>query len=314
MAGRADLGEYGWFHLASEPEVEAGQHAGQQRQRPHALAALPAAAAAPRGQAGDTRPWSTASTPCCATGSATTSPAGTPAATPGARRSTRASARRCWSAPPPARSGQQPWLLKALEEARRDDGRPRPLRGRQQRLAAPVDGPLRDRRDPAAGRPGGGSPSPASAPLRCASSTTTAPTRKARLTYAVNNYRWFRQAAERLRLAGDPVPPELLRTERIPGFIAARHPPRRPGRGARRHQPRPAEPQPTGPARRRSSPRPAAPAAPRRADTFASFAGGYVFGRSGWGASTRPLTDETFFSVRAGKATASRTRTTTPAR
>ena len=41
------------------------------------------------------------------------------------------------------------------------------------------------------------------------------------LTYAVNNYRWFRHAAERLRQAGDPVPPELLRTERIPGFIAA---------------------------------------------------------------------------------------------
>ncbi len=41
------------------------------------------------------------------------------------------------------------------------------------------------------------------------------------LTYAVNNYRWFRHAAERLRQAGDPVPAELLRTERIPGFIAA---------------------------------------------------------------------------------------------
>jgi hypothetical protein len=36
--------------------------------------------------------------------------------------------------------------------------------------------------------------------------------------------------------------------------------------------------------------------------TFAAYAGGYVFGRSGWGTS-RPLADETFYSVRGGRAT-----------
>ena len=53
------------------------------------------------------------------------------------------------------------------------------------------------------------------------------------LSYAVNNYRWFRQAAERLRQAGDPVPAELLRTERIPRLHRGRHPAGRQGRGAR---------------------------------------------------------------------------------
>ena len=48
-----------------------------------------------------------------------------------------------------------------------------------------------------------------------------------------------------------------------------------------------------------------------RPSAFSSFAGGYVFGRSGWGTS-RPLADETFFSVRGGRPP--RTRTTTPVR
>ena len=44
------------------------------------------------------------------------------------------------------------------------------------------------------------------------------------LTYAINNYRWFQQAAERLRLAGDPVPPELLRADADAGLHRQRPP------------------------------------------------------------------------------------------
>ncbi len=53
------------------------------------------------------------------------------------------------------------------------------------------------------------------------------------LGYAVNNYRWFGQAVERLRRGGDPVPSQLGRLAAVPAFIAHGHPSGRPGRGAR---------------------------------------------------------------------------------
>ena len=120
------------------------------------------------------------------------------------------------------------------------------------------------------------------------------------LTYAVNNYRWFRHAAERLRVAGDPVPPELLRTERIPGFIAAATRPDRRVEALGDTSPYPLNPSHwIGTAAEFAATGGASGAPP--ADTFASFAGGYVFGRSGWGSEKRPLADETYFSVRAGQ-------------
>jgi hypothetical protein len=121
------------------------------------------------------------------------------------------------------------------------------------------------------------------------------------LTYAINNYRWFQQAAQRLRLAGDPVPQELLRVNATPGFIA--HATRPDGRVEALGDTSP-EPLETrrwnGTAAEFSATGGASGTAPGQ--TFASFDGGYVFGRSGWGAGKRDLADETFYSIRAGKA------------
>jgi hypothetical protein len=121
------------------------------------------------------------------------------------------------------------------------------------------------------------------------------------LEYAVNNYRWFGHAAERLRRGGDPVPGELHRMHRVPGFIA--HATRPDGRVEALGDTSPELLVPrrwAGTAAEFSATGGAVGAPP--SDTFAAFEGGYSFGRSGWGTS-RPLADETFFSVRAGNAT-----------
>ncbi len=120
------------------------------------------------------------------------------------------------------------------------------------------------------------------------------------LTYAQNDYRWFNQAAERFRRAGDSIPPEFARIAAIPAFLAQATRPD--GRiealgdssptllGARSWDGTSAEWAATGGASG------VAPSA-----TFSSYAGGYVFGRSGWGSESRPLVDQTYYSVRAGQ-------------
>ena len=120
------------------------------------------------------------------------------------------------------------------------------------------------------------------------------------LTYAQNDYRWFNQAAERFRRAGDAIPPEFARLDAIPGFLAQATRPD--GRiealgdssptllGARDWAGTPAEWAATG----------GASGVPP-SSTFSAYAGGYVFGRSGWGSESRPLVDQTYYSVRAGQ-------------
>ena len=118
--------------------------------------------------------------------------------------------------------------------------------------------------------------------------------------YAINNYRWFNQAAERMRRAGDPVPPELSRVDATPAFIA--HATRPDGRVEALGDGFPSLLGPTawlGTAAEWSSTGGASGFAP--SDTMTAYAGGYVFGRSGWGNAIRPLADETFYSVRAGQ-------------
>jgi len=121
------------------------------------------------------------------------------------------------------------------------------------------------------------------------------------LEYAVNDYRWFGQAAERLRRGGDAVPAELDRYSAMPAFIAQATRPD--GRIEALGDTTPAALVPsrwTGTAAEFAASGGASGAAPT--SVFSAFAGGYVFGRSGWGTS-RPLADETFFSVRGGRAT-----------
>jgi hypothetical protein len=120
------------------------------------------------------------------------------------------------------------------------------------------------------------------------------------LNYAINNYRWFNQAAERLRRAGDRVPVELTRQDATPAFVA--HGTRPDGRVEALGDGFPAVLGPSswlGTAAEWSSTGGASGFAP--SDTMTSYAGGYVFGRSGWGSDLRPLSDETFYSVRAGQ-------------
>jgi len=118
------------------------------------------------------------------------------------------------------------------------------------------------------------------------------------LSYAINNYRWFKQAAERLRVGGDPVPADFARVDQIPSFIARATRPD--GRIEALGDTSPVPLNPTswaGTAAEFAASGGMAGTAPL--DTFRAFSGGYVFGRSGWGQS-RPLADETFFGMRAG--------------
>ncbi|HEX6935268.1 MAG TPA: heparinase II/III family protein [Actinomycetes bacterium] len=121
------------------------------------------------------------------------------------------------------------------------------------------------------------------------------------LQYALNNYRWFGQAAERLRRGGDPVPAELNLIHRVPAFLAQATRPDGRLEALGDTSPRPLDPTTwVGTAAEFPASLGTTGAAP--ASTFTAYQGGYVFGRSGWGTS-RPLADETWFSLRAGKAT-----------
>jgi hypothetical protein len=121
------------------------------------------------------------------------------------------------------------------------------------------------------------------------------------LEYAVNDYRWFGQAAERLRRGGDAVPPEVMRYTAMPAFIAQATRPDGKIEALGDTTPVPlVQSRWAGTAAEFPATGGASGVAPT--STFAAYAGGYVFGRSGWGTS-RPLADETFYSVRGGRAT-----------
>ena len=121
------------------------------------------------------------------------------------------------------------------------------------------------------------------------------------LSYSVNDYTWFGQAAERMRRAGDPVPAELARVAAIPAFIAAATRPDGRLEALGDTTAAPLDPKVwQGTAAEFSATGGTSGTPPP--DTFAAYAGGYVFGRSGWGSATRPLADETYYSVRAGLA------------
>ncbi|WP_121192624.1 heparinase II/III domain-containing protein [Motilibacter peucedani] len=116
--------------------------------------------------------------------------------------------------------------------------------------------------------------------------------------YALSNYGWFLDAAERMRRVGDPIPASFGVLGNVPGFIAAATRPD--GKLESLGDTSPAAVSPT--LWRGTVAEFAATGGltgPRPESVFAAYAGGYVFGRSGWGQS-RPLTDETFFSLRAG--------------
>ena len=121
------------------------------------------------------------------------------------------------------------------------------------------------------------------------------------LEYAVNDYRWFGQAAERLRRGGDPVPADLLRYTAMPSFIAQATRP-----DGRIEALGDTTPVPLVPSRWAGTaaefPATGGASGVAPTSTFAAYAGGYVFGRSGWG-TARPQADETFYSVRGGSAT-----------
>lgn len=118
------------------------------------------------------------------------------------------------------------------------------------------------------------------------------------LSYAINNYRWFRQAAERMRLGGDAVPAAFARVDQIPAFVARATRPD--GRIEALGDTSPVLLDPAawaGTAAEFSAT--GGTLGPAPADAFSAFSGGYVVGRSGWGQS-RALSDETFFSIRSG--------------
>ncbi|MDQ1664109.1 MAG: hypothetical protein QOH75_140 [Actinomycetota bacterium] len=120
------------------------------------------------------------------------------------------------------------------------------------------------------------------------------------LSYAINNYTWFLQAAERLRRGGNAVPGELARAEQVPGFIAQATRPDGKIEALGDTSPVPLSPSKwTGTAAEFPATLGVSGVAPTQ--TFSAFRGGYAFGRSGWG-TVRPLQDETYFSVRAGGA------------
>ncbi|MGZ4608852.1 MAG: heparinase II/III domain-containing protein [Actinomycetes bacterium] len=120
------------------------------------------------------------------------------------------------------------------------------------------------------------------------------------LSYAINNYRWFQDAAERLRRGGDRVPAELGRVALVPRFIAQATRPD--GRVEALGDTSPSPLSTTAWAGTEAEfPATLGASGTVPTDTFAAFRGGYAFGRSGWG-TTRALQDETFFSVRAGGA------------
>ncbi|MGN6245052.1 MAG: heparinase II/III domain-containing protein [Motilibacteraceae bacterium] len=119
--------------------------------------------------------------------------------------------------------------------------------------------------------------------------------------YAAYNYSVFTTIAARLRVGGAAVPASVLAASRIPSLLAAATRPDGKLEALGDAVPA-ATPNLPGTVAEyaatlgRSGPAPTA--------LFTSFAGGYVFDRSGWGTGERHFTDETFWSMRTGGASA----------
>lgn len=119
------------------------------------------------------------------------------------------------------------------------------------------------------------------------------------LSYAINNYTWFRQAAERLSRGGDPLPAAFAQVDQIPSFIA--HATRPDGKIEALGDTSPVQLNPASwPGTQVEYAASSGTSGPVPSGVFNAYSGGYVFGRSGWGQSSRPFTDETFYSLRAG--------------
>ncbi|TAK70032.1 MAG: hypothetical protein EPO13_03385 [Actinomycetota bacterium] len=116
------------------------------------------------------------------------------------------------------------------------------------------------------------------------------------IQYGLTNYVWYGEAAQRLAIAGRPTPANLNRIAAIPSFLAWATRPD--GRLEAVGDSSPVDlPNSFGdPAVAWSATQGAAGAPP--STLFATFAGGYAFGRSGWGTGARSFADETFYSVR----------------
>ncbi len=116
--------------------------------------------------------------------------------------------------------------------------------------------------------------------------------------YSGHNYVWFGYAVKRTALAGDTAPAGLARATRIADLLA--HATRPDGQletiGDTEPTTGPTTTSPTQTFTRTLGVQGTVPAS-----TFASFQGGYVFDRSGWGTGARAFTDETFWSMRTGR-------------
>lgn len=125
-------------------------------------------------------------------------------------------------------------------------------------------------------------------------------TNEGAVSYAKSDYQWFNEAAQRIRTCGQSVPSALQRVDKVPEFMA--HAIRPDGRFEALGDTSPERASTTlfkGTLAEWSASKGLSGSHPKA--TFARFSGGFVFGRSGWGTSGRPYTDQTFYSVRTGK-------------
>ncbi|MGN6687806.1 MAG: heparinase II/III domain-containing protein [Actinomycetales bacterium] len=121
--------------------------------------------------------------------------------------------------------------------------------------------------------------------------------------YALDDYAWLAQAAERIRRAGLTVPSTLARINAVPGFVAQAIRP-----DGQLESLGDTTLQKVGPADLPGADFDAAglryaatagAAGTPGTSLYSSFRGGYVFGRSGWG-QAQPLSQETWYSLRWG--------------
>jgi hypothetical protein len=125
-------------------------------------------------------------------------------------------------------------------------------------------------------------------------------TNEGAVSYAKSDYQWFNEAAQRIRMCGQSVPSALARVDEVPEFMA--HAIRPDGRYEALGDTSPDRASASlfkGTVAEWSASKGTSGRHP--SSTFAYFRGGFVFGRSGWGTSSRPYTDQTFYSVRTGK-------------
>jgi hypothetical protein len=117
--------------------------------------------------------------------------------------------------------------------------------------------------------------------------------------YAKANYDWFGDAVERLRLGGTAVPAGIRGYERIPPLLAAAT---RPDGTLEMLGDTVSTITPVIAGTVAEYAATAGRSGPVPEKLFSSFAGGYVFDRSGWGRGKRAFADETFWSMRTGGA------------